>query len=242
VHAGLEADELRRNALVVKPQNRLRGTIGAACSIPGRRSSSPANDTGSAGGPPVMKLRESRGATQTSAPRVVHERRDLMADALTQSEQTTDERDRQRHPRRRQAIQRLVQQLPASQQDEPGARPRPAGMDAKRHHPALPRGSPARIRGRYETWPGELRSSAPPLCGQLPMLARRSRDSLAAARKGAAMKHWHHMAICAGLVAVAIVLVAAGAGAFAFIAPLGCALMMGMMIWMMVRAGGHGGG
>jgi hypothetical protein len=56
------------------------------------------------------------------------------------------------------------------------------------------------------------------------------------------MKHWHHMAICAGLVAVAIVLVAAGAGTFAFIAPLGCALMMGMMIWMMVRPGGHGGG
>jgi len=41
---------------------------------------------------------------------------------------------------------------------------------------------------------------------------------------------------------VAIVLIAAGAGAFAFIAPLGCALMMGMMIWMMVRPGGHGGG
>lgn len=56
------------------------------------------------------------------------------------------------------------------------------------------------------------------------------------------MTHWHHMAICAGLVAVAIVLVAAGAGAFAFIAPLGCALMMGMMIWMMVRPGRHGGG
>ena len=55
------------------------------------------------------------------------------------------------------------------------------------------------------------------------------------------MNHWHHMAICAGLVAVAIVLVAAGAGEFAFIAPLACALMMGM-IWMMVRAGGHGGG
>ena len=32
------------------------------------------------------------------------------------------------------------------------------------------------------------------------------------------MKHWHHMLICAGLVAVTIVLVTAGAGAFAFIA------------------------
>ncbi|HEX6023824.1 MAG TPA: hypothetical protein VFZ00_17670 [Solirubrobacter sp.] len=53
------------------------------------------------------------------------------------------------------------------------------------------------------------------------------------------MKPWH-MAICAGLLAITIVLVAAGVGVFAFIAPLGCALMMGMMIWMMVRAGGHG--
>ena len=53
------------------------------------------------------------------------------------------------------------------------------------------------------------------------------------------MKHWH-MAICAGLLAVAIVLVAAGVGVFALIAPLGCMLMMGMMIWMMVRTGGHG--
>jgi hypothetical protein len=58
--------------------------------------------------------------------------------------------------------------------------------------------------------------------------------------KGATMKSWHMMA-CAVLVVVAIVLVAAGAGAFAFIAPLGCVLMMGMMIWMMVRPGGHGG-
>jgi hypothetical protein len=55
------------------------------------------------------------------------------------------------------------------------------------------------------------------------------------------MKSWH-MLVCAGLVGVAIMLVAAGAGAFAFIAPLGCVLMMGMMIWMMVRPGGHGGG
>lgn len=55
------------------------------------------------------------------------------------------------------------------------------------------------------------------------------------------MKSWHMLA-CVGLVIVAIGLVAAGAGAFAFIAPLGCVLMMGMMIWMMVRPGGHGGG
>ena len=55
------------------------------------------------------------------------------------------------------------------------------------------------------------------------------------------MKPWH-LLVCAGLVIVGIVLVTAGADAFAFIPALGCALMMGMMIWMMVRARGHGGG
>ena len=59
-------------------------------------------------------------------------------------------------------------------------------------------------------------------------------------RKGTTMKPWH-MAICAGLLVVTGVLLAAGVGVFAFIAPLGCVLMMGMMIWMMVRPGGHGG-
>ena len=55
------------------------------------------------------------------------------------------------------------------------------------------------------------------------------------------MKRWH-MYICAGLVVVGIVLVTAGASAFAFIPALGCALMMGMMVWMMLRPGGHGHG
>ena len=55
------------------------------------------------------------------------------------------------------------------------------------------------------------------------------------------MKHWH-MLVCVGLMALGVVLIVAGAGAFAFVAPLGCILMMGMMAWMMVRAGGHGGG
>jgi hypothetical protein len=41
---------------------------------------------------------------------------------------------------------------------------------------------------------------------------------------------------------VVVVLVSVGAGAFAFVPVLGCVLMMGMMVWMMVRAGGHGGG
>ncbi|HET8822366.1 MAG TPA: hypothetical protein VFM57_12525 [Thermoleophilaceae bacterium] len=54
------------------------------------------------------------------------------------------------------------------------------------------------------------------------------------------MNHWQHVAVCAGLMVVAFVLVGVGAGTLAFIAPLGCALMMGMMIWGMVRGAGHG--
>ena len=56
------------------------------------------------------------------------------------------------------------------------------------------------------------------------------------------MKHWHHIAICAGLATVAIILVSTGASAVAFIPALGCMLMMGMMIWMMVGVGRHGRG
>jgi hypothetical protein len=48
------------------------------------------------------------------------------------------------------------------------------------------------------------------------------------------MKHWHMLA-CLGLIALAVVFVAAGAEALAFIPALGCAAMMGMMVWMMVR-------
>jgi hypothetical protein len=47
------------------------------------------------------------------------------------------------------------------------------------------------------------------------------------------MKSWH-MGVCVGLMALGVVLAVAGAGAFAFLAPLGCAVMMGMMVWMMV--------
>jgi hypothetical protein len=54
------------------------------------------------------------------------------------------------------------------------------------------------------------------------------------------MKAWHILA-CAALVGVAIVLITAGAGAFAFVPALGCMVMMGLMVWMMVRPGGHGG-
>ncbi len=48
------------------------------------------------------------------------------------------------------------------------------------------------------------------------------------------MKHWH-MWLCGAFVALAIVLVVAGAGALAFLPALGCAAMMIMMVWMMVR-------
>jgi hypothetical protein len=52
------------------------------------------------------------------------------------------------------------------------------------------------------------------------------------------MKGWH-MAFCGVLVIAGIALVAAGAGAFAFLPALGCAAMMGVMVWMMVgRRGG----
>ena len=55
------------------------------------------------------------------------------------------------------------------------------------------------------------------------------------------MKPWH-MLVCALLVAATVALVAFGAEVLAFVPALGCVLMMGMMIWMMVRMGGHGGG
>ena len=50
-----------------------------------------------------------------------------------------------------------------------------------------------------------------------------------------------HLWICAVLVGVGIVLVVAGASSLAFLPALGCAAMMGMMVWMMVRGVGHGG-
>jgi hypothetical protein len=54
------------------------------------------------------------------------------------------------------------------------------------------------------------------------------------------MKSWHMLA-CMGLVIAGVALVAAGADALVFLPAVGCALMMGAMVWMMVRPGRHGG-
>jgi hypothetical protein len=51
--------------------------------------------------------------------------------------------------------------------------------------------------------------------------------------------HSHMLWFCGGLMVLAIVLGVAGLGAFAFLAPLGCAVMMAAMVWMMVRMGRH---
>jgi len=51
-----------------------------------------------------------------------------------------------------------------------------------------------------------------------------------------------HLLICVGLVVAAVVLVSAGVESAFLIPVLGCALMMGAMMWMMIRprAGGRG--
>jgi hypothetical protein len=53
------------------------------------------------------------------------------------------------------------------------------------------------------------------------------------------MKHSHMLWFCGALMVIAVVLVVAGAGSWAFLAPLGCVAMMGMMVWMMARMGRH---
>jgi hypothetical protein len=53
------------------------------------------------------------------------------------------------------------------------------------------------------------------------------------------MKHSHMLWMCGGLMILAVVLVATGAGTWVFLAPLGCAVMMVGMVWMMVRMGRH---
>jgi hypothetical protein len=48
-----------------------------------------------------------------------------------------------------------------------------------------------------------------------------------------------HMLFCALLLVVGVVLFSSGVGAFAFLLLLLCGLMMGGMIWMMMRPGRH---
>jgi len=52
--------------------------------------------------------------------------------------------------------------------------------------------------------------------------------------------HGWHVALCAAFIVAGVVLVATGAGALAFLPALGCAAMMGLMVWMMVGRGGGG--
>lgn len=53
------------------------------------------------------------------------------------------------------------------------------------------------------------------------------------------MKGWH-LLLCAALIAAGAVLIATGADAFAFLPLLGCAAMMGALVWMMMRGGSLG--
>lgn len=48
-----------------------------------------------------------------------------------------------------------------------------------------------------------------------------------------------HMLFCAMLLVVGVVLLFSGVGALAFLPLLVCGLMMGGMVWMMMRAGRH---
>lgn len=47
--------------------------------------------------------------------------------------------------------------------------------------------------------------------------------------------HRKHIAICVGLMVVGAAAVVAGLGALQVLAAAGCTLMMGAMLWMMVR-------
>ena len=50
--------------------------------------------------------------------------------------------------------------------------------------------------------------------------------------------HGKHIAVCVGLMAVGAAAAFAGLGAFRVLAGAACMLMMGMMVWMMVRGTG----
>jgi hypothetical protein len=51
------------------------------------------------------------------------------------------------------------------------------------------------------------------------------------------MRRSHMMWFCGALMVIAIVLLAVGVGSWAFLAPLGCVAMMGMMLLMMIGMG-----
>lgn len=51
------------------------------------------------------------------------------------------------------------------------------------------------------------------------------------------MQHSRMLWFCGALMVIAVVLAVAGAGWITFLAPLGCAVMMAGMLWMMVGMG-----
>jgi hypothetical protein len=49
-----------------------------------------------------------------------------------------------------------------------------------------------------------------------------------------------HLAVCGALVGIGVIAVVSGAELLGVLAVAGCALMMGAMVWMMVKAGAGG--
>ena len=49
---------------------------------------------------------------------------------------------------------------------------------------------------------------------------------------------WSHLMLCALLLVAGVVLLSSGVGAAAFLPLMACMLMMGVMMWMIMRPGG----